>query len=185
VSQTPDPRDNEIVKVFHFIKWARADYIAARTLLLSGMLVQGAGLANTAIEKFLKARCLQMGIAGGKTHDVGMLYALIKAQATAFTLNERFLRVLSKAYRFRYPDELEIGFNISLNQAKLLAELDRSVLEIANRFQFRDSDHKLLIDQSALKKEPDYEERNIVVDSVEKERLFNQPSRSYDFRIWH
>ena len=69
--QSPDPRDNEIVKVFHFIKWARADYIAARTLLLSGMLVQGAGLANTPIEKFLNAQCLQMGIAGGKTHDVG------------------------------------------------------------------------------------------------------------------
>jgi hypothetical protein len=47
--QSIDPREHDIVKVQHFIKWARADYIAARTLLLSGMLVQGAGLANTSI----------------------------------------------------------------------------------------------------------------------------------------
>jgi hypothetical protein len=180
--QSPDPRDNEIVKVFHFIKWGRADYIAARTLLLSGLLVQGAGLANTAIEKFLKAQCVQMGVASGKTHDVGTLYTLVRSQAAAFALNEGFLRAINKAYQFRYPDDLEIGFNISLNQAKLLAELDRSIFEIANRFQFRDNDRVLLIDQSALKKEPRYEERNIVANPAEKNLLFDQPSQSYDFR---
>ena len=56
------------------------------------------------------------------------------------------------------------------------------MFEIANRFQFRDRDRVLLIDESALKKEPQFEERNIMVNPAEKDLLFNQPSRSYDFR---
>jgi hypothetical protein len=97
-------------------------------------------------------------------------------------LNESFLRLLKKAYQLRYPDDLEVGFNLSLNQSKVLVELDRSISEIANRFEFRDDDKRLLIDQSALKSEPKYSERNLTVDPSLKESLFNQPSRSYDYR---
>jgi hypothetical protein len=44
-----------IVRTFHWIKWADSDYLAARCLLLGRMVVQGCVLANTAIEKYLKA----------------------------------------------------------------------------------------------------------------------------------
>ena len=40
-----------------WIRWADADYLGARLLLLQGLLVQGAALANTALEKYLKAVC--------------------------------------------------------------------------------------------------------------------------------
>jgi hypothetical protein len=39
-----------------------------------------------------------------------------------------------------------------------------------------------LIDQSALKRELRYEERNIVENPAEKESLFDEPGHSYDFR---
>jgi HEPN domain-containing protein len=180
---TVDPRDHEIVKVFHFIRWARADYVAARTLLRSGLLVQGGSLANTAIEKFLKAQCLQLGVATGKTHDVVKLYEKIKAHAKRpIALNEGFLHLLKKVYEFRYPDELPIGFNISMNQAKTLAQLDRSVYEISNRFEFNDKDRELLIEESALKPEKEFLEENVAVEPSLVDSLFNKPSRSYDYR---
>src|ERR1700690_1905024 len=49
------PSGEPIVQIFHWLKWADSDYLAARILLLGRLVVNGAALANTAIEKYLKA----------------------------------------------------------------------------------------------------------------------------------
>jgi hypothetical protein len=40
--------------IANWLRWADDDHIAARQLLLDYLLVQGAALANTAIEKYFK-----------------------------------------------------------------------------------------------------------------------------------
>lgn len=42
------------VNVLQWVTWADQDYVAARALLLSGLLVQGSAFSNTAIEKYFK-----------------------------------------------------------------------------------------------------------------------------------
>lgn len=40
--------------MLRWLEWAGNDYIAARLLFLNNLLVQGSGLSNTTIEKYLK-----------------------------------------------------------------------------------------------------------------------------------
>jgi HEPN domain-containing protein len=100
----------------NWLSWADKDYVAARRLLLDGLLVQGACLANTAIEKYLKATLNAHGKRIPHTHDPSRLYQEAKSFST-LKLDEAFLMLLVNAYRLRYPDDLKGGFNISLSQA--------------------------------------------------------------------
>ncbi|HEY1757857.1 MAG TPA: hypothetical protein VGG72_20980 [Bryobacteraceae bacterium] len=43
------------LEVVQWLNWADQDYLAARSLLARAFLLQGAILANTAIEKYIKA----------------------------------------------------------------------------------------------------------------------------------
>ena len=122
-----------------WLRWADQDYVAARTLLLKGLLVQGCGLANTAVEKYFKAVLVLNGSSspkGVRGHDVVHLYEKLPSAGIDRGLNIDFLRVLLKAYRMRYPDDLEVGFNIALEQVKVLAEIDTAVHAIRKGFQF-------------------------------------------------
>ena len=42
-------------KTLMWLRWADTDYLAARLTLPAGLLVQGAALSDTAIEKYLKS----------------------------------------------------------------------------------------------------------------------------------
>jgi HEPN domain-containing protein len=96
----------------HWIRWADADYLSARLLLLQGLLVQGAALANTAIEKYLKAVFCHAQVKIPHGHAIDALYAKVKAIGpTNLDLNESFLRLLRKAYKLRYPDDLNKVFS--------------------------------------------------------------------------
>jgi hypothetical protein len=62
-------------------------------------------------------------------------------------LNESYLRLLQKAYKLRYPDDAADGFNIALNQVRLLVELARTVKKIIERFHIvrTDQDQKIML----------------------------------------
>jgi hypothetical protein len=93
-------------------------------------------MANMAVEKYLKTLLALLGRRNRRTHDVVSLFNLLKESFP--NLNQiavNFLHVLHKAYRLRFPDKLEIGFNLNLQQAKVLMELDRTVHEIRRGFR--------------------------------------------------
>ena len=127
--------------------WANNEYIASRLLLLNDALVQGSGLSNTTIEKYLKALFVLLGLEipkGFKGHNICNLYDKIKKKGIELKINEEYLALLVKAYRLRYFDNLEPGFNIALNRTKLLVELDHTVYEIRKGFNFGIGDKKRL-----------------------------------------
>jgi hypothetical protein len=45
----------DVLTVLSWLSWGDYDYVAARRLLLDNLLVQGTALANTCLEKYLKA----------------------------------------------------------------------------------------------------------------------------------
>ena len=126
------------LEVLQWVNWADQDYLAARSLLIRGYILQGTILANTAIEKYIKAVLTLRNIPfpkGWRGHDVLSLYESFELSG-APVLNENFLRDLGKAYKLRYPDDLDEGFNISLASTKLLVELDCTAHAIRNGFNF-------------------------------------------------
>lgn len=137
--QSVQKNGNDATLTLKWLNWADTDYIAARQLLRSGRIVPGTALANTAIEKYLKTLFIMFGETIPRSHDVRELYTKISPKLERFKLNEDFLELLYKAYKLRYPDDLELGYNICLSFVKILTELDFSVFEIRKGFNFKSS----------------------------------------------
>jgi HEPN domain-containing protein len=102
---------NSAGNTLQWIRWADTDYAGARLLLLNGLVVQASGVANTAIEKYLKAVFSFSGLQVPHWHNPLKLYeAILSAQSSTLKLNKEFLGLLHKAYTIRYPDDLKEGF---------------------------------------------------------------------------
>ncbi|MBO0939087.1 hypothetical protein J2I47_21210 [Fibrella sp. HMF5335] len=121
-----------------------ADYLGARTLLVNGLLLQGAVLANTSIEKYFKGMLTAVNVPVPRRHDISTkkygntikshyrrLYSLI---------NWEFIKFTSEAYRTRYLDDLKAGYSIAIVRLKTLAELDFTICSIEESFRVGDTD---------------------------------------------
>jgi HEPN domain-containing protein len=172
--------------MMQWISWADRDYLAARQLLLSRFLVQGAALANTALEKYLKAVLTFARKDVPRTHDPASLYKSL-ASATDLTLNPEFLATLSKSYALRYPDDLKDGYNIALNQVLLLMELDVSVFEITKRIQMQHHGKpvQLLIEQSLADNDRRVLDGNVALGQTSRKEFLSHKSQSFDFRVFN
>jgi len=114
--------------VVDFLSAAYDDYLAARVLLNSGLLLQGAIFASTAIEKHLKALLAFSGnVSRGHLKTAHINAAKAFDPRLANELNEEFLRLLQRAYRTRYSDTLGVDFNLVIASREFLAELDYTV----------------------------------------------------------
>lgn len=182
--KNPQDSGEPIVRTFHWMKWADSDYLAARYLLLGSMVVEGCILANTAIEKYLKALYSHLELPIPRSHAVQALYCEVRASGkSTVALNDAFLNVLQKAYGLRYPDELPNDFNIALNQMKLLAELDRTVFAIANCFAFGEGTTDFVLTRAAKAGDQRYVARNVVLNPGQTSDFFASDSQSFEFRI--
>jgi HEPN domain-containing protein len=170
-----------------WLKWADSDYQSARLLLLQGLLVQGAAFSNTAVEKYLKSLFAHRRMPIPHSHSVAVLYQRVKNETGSdLDLNESYLQLLQKAYKLRYPDDATDGFNIALNQARLLVELDRTVKKIIERFHIVRTDRNekilLILERAIQDKDALVLTNNVAIDPSQGARLFSNPSHSYDFR---
>lgn len=175
-------------KSLQWVNWADNEYIATRQLLLSDLLIQGSSLSNTSIEKYFKALFVILGLEipkGFKGHSICNLYDEIKKKGIKLEINEEYLALLFKSYRLRYPDDLELGFNIVLNKTKLLAELDHTVYEIRKGFNFKNTDKKIItrIDQLNEEKEPILLNKNCCFGNYDRAGLFEENCFCYELRV--
>ncbi|MEX3839788.1 hypothetical protein [Paraburkholderia sp. BR10882] len=128
-------RPEHAERVVRFLSDGFSDYIAARVLLLQGLLQQGAILASTALEKYLKAT---MASHGDESH--GHLkkahWATVRNKyPELFSLmNESFLKLCQKCYDLRYTLDVPRGYNVVIASREFLAELDHTVLLMETRF---------------------------------------------------
>ncbi|HVW78436.1 MAG TPA: HEPN domain-containing protein [Alloacidobacterium sp.] len=171
--------------LLHWLTWADTDYLAARRLLTDGLLLQGAALANTALEKYLKALLSLHGEKVVRLHDPLVIYKKVKECGSSLELDETFLELLGKSYRMRYPDDIEDGYNLVLSQALLLDALDQSVKSISDRVVVGNLDGavkskvQLLVEQRA----PQLCSLNTALGSITKDALLSQPSLVFECRF--
>ena len=177
---------SQSINAILWVGWADQDYVAARILLLRGLVVQGAALANTAVEKYLKAVCALSGIPyDGVDHDVCRLNGLLHHHGIKLELNAKFLRFLNKSYKLRYPDDLGPGFNIALNSTATLVEMDLTVQKIRRGFAFKKGGQSVETKLDGIKDthSADLLTNNCAIGGANKEQLFAQPSWAYDLRV--
>jgi HEPN domain-containing protein len=181
----------DVDRMMQWLWWARSDYRAARLLLGGGgeLLIQSAAFANTAIEKLLKTLHRHLGTKTPRSHNVSALFQTLKEQTqTNIQINESFLRLLVKAYKLRYPDDLEEDFNIALNEARLMVELDRTVKAILDRIVITESGTGKTVDTflDVAIKENDLGilTNNAALDPSIAPLLFSRPSQSRDLRVY-
>jgi len=169
-----------------WLGWADSDYLGARVLLLTGLVVQGATLACTSIEKYLKAVCKISGESFENVgHGVSKLNGILTNRGIPQNLDVQFLRYLDKAYKLRYPDDLNPGFNIALNSIATLAQLDLSVGRIRQRFNFQKNGKSVStkFDEALKRGTQELIAKNCVFGQASQADLFAEESWSYDLRI--
>lgn len=121
-------KGNDARKVVDFYSSGFSDYLAARVLINSGLLPQGAVLASTALEKYLKG---VMAVNGNESH--GHLkkahWESLKNYSKELysSCNIDFLKLCQKSYKLRYLDDVPDKFNLVIAQLEFLIELDKTV----------------------------------------------------------
>lgn len=176
------------IEVVQWLSWADQDYLAARSLLSRDYILQGTILANTAIEKYIKAVLTYRQKAfpkGWKGHDVMALYQSFQSSGRAPAVNEGFLRDLGKAYKLRYPDDLNDGFNISLAGIKVLTELDSTVYAIRNGFVINRAGKSAgtKLDHLIATQGPELVERNVAFGTTARSQVVNTPTACFELRV--
>ncbi len=174
------------VQITQWLNWADEDYLAARAMLLRGFVMQGAMLANTAVEKYLKTGLLARNQSFRNSHDVARLYEQLQATGSTPQVNVDFLGMLGKAYRLRYPDDLPVGFNLALVAVKVLAEMDATVHALRGGFRFQRSDGRTvttLLDDLLGRQDLSLLSDNAAFGKCARAELFTKSSSCFEIRV--
>lgn len=169
-----------------FIADSVNDYVAARVLLLSGLLEQGAILGSTSIEKACKAI---LAFHGNESRG-----HLKKAHWNAVknfdknlweTLRQDFLELNKKAFSLRYTDDLPVNFNIVIAQREYLAELDHTIISLIQGFgaQHDKSGQGTKLTQLVTSRDSRLLVDNHVLSHIPKsEFIYSLPQQIYELR---
>lgn len=108
------------------------DYVASRFLINNDYLIQGTTLASSSVEKYLKVLLMVLNKPVKKVHldNLDLLKAHFAGtiQEDLFKyLDDNFLEVLGKAYKFRYYDNIKTPDSVGFFVNQFLGELDYTV----------------------------------------------------------
>jgi len=139
-----------------FLDVAYKDYLAARVLLNAHLLVQGAVLASTAVEKYFKA---VLAFRGHQSHG-HLKKAHINAAKNfdsrlASVLNDEFLTLLQRAYSLRYLDDIAPDFNLVIASREFLAELDLTAGMFQESFNLKTDGKPVVLAYQQAKEQQD------------------------------
>ncbi|NCI45667.1 HEPN domain-containing protein [Sediminibacterium soli] len=167
---------------------AVSDYIAARVLFNNNCLKQACLLANTALEKELKAWLEAAGTKVTIHHETDKIFKLIKPQKQSeLNINVSFLKCLSKIYQSRYFEKLSNNYNYVILKNKFLAELDVTYqkLEAATRFgRLKTNRISSPFEQEIQRGNPLIILNNFLLSNTTKEQFLKQEEIVNEFRIY-
>ena len=172
------------------------DYIASRVLINNNYILQGALLASTAVEKYLKA---VLALHGFRT-DIHMdnykkfkkLFVRTPYNMMFDVLDPVFMELLAKAYRYRYLDEKTItkpdtiGFLVN----QFLGTLDFTILKLDSLMIIQKESNegvKTIMDSelkmAAKRGLPDLWVNNYVLHKIDKTEFMNRKSAAFGFSV--
>ena len=172
------------------------DYIASRFLLNNSYILQGAVLASSAVEKYLKAGLALNGKRLNKYHldNLGQFksqYSQTPYHEIFDVLDPVFLTILGKVYKYRYYDEKTItkpdtiGFLVN----QFIGTLDFTILKLDSLFilSYNENGISIPLDtrlKSAAKNSlPDLWLNNYVLHGLDKIEFMNRKSKAFGIYI--
>jgi hypothetical protein len=90
------------------------------------------------------------------------------------------------AYKLRYPDNLEDGFNISLAGVKMLTELDGTAHAIRSGFALRKQSGEAVVthfDQLVTAQDPELMNQNVAFGTTTRAQAFSKPTSCFELRV--
>ncbi len=169
-----------------FISDCINDYVAARVLLISGLLQQSAILGSTSIEKACKAILAFHGNESRGHLKRAHWNAVKNFDKNLWRqLNQDFLELNKKAYLLRYTDDLHPNFNIVIAQREYLAELDHTIISLVRGFGFQNeaSNQQTKFTQLLASGDPRLLTENHVLNHKPKnEFIYALPQQIYELR---
>jgi len=165
------------------------EYIAGRFLFLNGYYNQALTLASTAVEKYLKTALAVLNIKKrvhlDKYSELCELFAPTPYHMLPGMLDEYFLEILGKIYKYRYLDELKGPTTIGFLTNQFLGELDYTIEKI---------DRLINITQDGIRIDSAYRralkeklsilfQNNFLLDRIEKNDFMNRPSDGYALHL--
>jgi len=119
--------DTKSIKAISFLRLGYRDYIAARVLLNSGLIIQGTTLASTAIEKYIKVILALNG--QSKRVHLNKMTELKKLLDDCYfdittMMDKVFLDVIDKVYQARYYDDIKAPLTFGFFVNQFIGELD-------------------------------------------------------------
>ncbi|MBK9719978.1 MAG: hypothetical protein IPO78_11120 [Saprospiraceae bacterium] len=120
------------------LNYSTHDYIASRTLLKDGQAGPGTIMGITALEKMFKTLLIMKNqeiVVDGSGHRLApMIDKLVHIDGSLFTTDQiTFVKHIDKAYKIRYPDNIDPSFRIFLPSLKILENLDLLYCDLMNR----------------------------------------------------
>jgi len=166
------------------------EYIAGRFLFLNEYYNQALTLASTAVEKYLKTALALLNIKKrvhlDKYAELCDLFSPTPYHMLPGMLDEYFLDLLGKIYKYRYLDVLEGRITIGFLTNQFLGELDYTVEKIDRLIQISSSDGTSLDSayRRALKaKLPVLFQNNYLLNRIDKNEFMNRPSNGYALHL--
>lgn len=158
-------------------------------LLNNGLVLQGAILASSSVEKYFKAIvALRGNVAPGHLKKAHL--ASVKNYDPKFfaRIDQSFLKMLQVVYDLRYldnPQRPKPNFTITLERRPILAELDAIVIDLQGRFKFGLGDQIVrgLYEHMVDSKDFRLWENNHVLNKVDKDEFLTGRDVIYAVRI--
>ncbi|MEP6645790.1 MAG: HEPN domain-containing protein [Saprospiraceae bacterium] len=170
-------------RILGFLHNSFSDYKAARLLFLNGHDVQACFMANTSIEKLLKARLAFDDIEFKKNHDCNKLLTLVEevSEFIKGKINREFLKALLNIYLGRYLSDQKPGYNYTIVSRKFLAELDYTYDTIAHSLVFPNQNQMNLY--SSETNDPLILAHNYLLNGIDKTSFCERLDRVIEYRI--
>ncbi|MDO9302222.1 MAG: hypothetical protein Q7T89_12600 [Anaerolineales bacterium] len=147
------------------------DYVAARVLINNGLLLQGAILASTSIEKYFKAVLTLNKITSRSHLNLDLCNKFNSFDPSLYnTFNKSFLEMLIRCYKLRYIDDVPDHFSVVFIQFPLLAELDYTISKIEEKINIYQDGKKLEFGYRQMwnNKNPEFTENNYIYLGISK-----------------
>lgn len=181
---------NKVKRINGLLFNAYQDYLSARVLFNSDMLMPACCLANQALEKQMKAVIeVPNGVRENSSHDtVALLNMLIRVKPEIkHKLNKEYFKALNKIYLTRYYESLPDGFRCEILRNKFLAELDYSfsiLYPLVEVVPLNGPKTKTMYERDIENRTSPLFNNNYILQNIEKTQFLKNKERAIQFVIY-
>lgn len=178
-------------QVVNHLNLANEDYLAARLLLIQGMLPQGAMFASTSVEKYIKAVLATKGVKVNSHLETKLLNTLRREFHEIYInldIDTDFVKFLSKCYHLRYALVDSPSFSIVINQYRTLIALDTLIKNVDSCFYSQRNDqlatqYKTPYSYLLAERDSRLMELNVALGGISLQSILNMNNKVYELKI--